>query len=116
MLNFPDIDILRKQVTKINDEEIRAAFWLQISIGGPLDYGRTKFTEEDGLKAWGLFTEAEHFRAGLASTNPDESTWPEDYKQVLESMEKIADDFADSLFTRAGYTTLPHNYPLRGDK
>lgn len=100
MIQFPNVDALRQQVTKINDEEIRAAFWLQANFVSP----------ENGLRAWGLFTEAEHFRAGLAAEDPDESTWPDDHKQVLANLEKIADEFAQQLF---GATIPPAHYPRR---
>ncbi len=100
MVQFPDVDAFRKQVTKINDEEIRAAFWL----------ATTGVSVENGLKAWGFFTEAEHFRAGLAAVTVDEAQWPEDHKQVLAALERIADEFAKSLF---GGAEPPSSYPRR---
>lgn len=104
MPQFPDIDAFRKQQVKITDEETRAAFWLTAD----------GFSQPDRLKAWALFTLAEHFRAGLATVTPDESQWPTDHSMVLADLEQIADAFAEVLFKQMGAAPgLPVGYPKR---
>lgn len=75
---FPNIDMARKQVVAITDRETKA-----FVIGVP----------GGDATGWALHTLAEHMRAFTAGFDPDESQWPEDYKQVIADMEKIADAY-----------------------
>lgn len=82
---FPDVDKLREQAVKITDRETRALTrWAVLA-------GITSGYDSAPLRAWALHTLAEHFRAGLAGVDPDESTWPDEHKQTLAELERIAD-------------------------
>lgn len=82
-LAFPDVDKLREQAVKITDRETRALNrWAMDNIPG---------YQGAGLNKWALHTLAEHFRALLVGVDPDESTWPDEHKQVLAELERIAD-------------------------
>ncbi len=84
---YPNVDAMLNAVGRVTDEETRAFIWGNYPT----------FPEVAGVKAWALFTLSEHFRAGLAQINPDESDWPQDHREVLARLEKEAWDFVATL-------------------
>jgi len=78
-LVFPPIDVVRAEVIKVTNRETKGF----VSGVGP----------SGDAVGWALHTLAEHMRAFTIGITPDESLWPDDYKQVIEDMEKIADDY-----------------------
>lgn len=82
---FPDEELLFQQAVKITDDELPAVIYGNLAAGLPYT-GTT-------IAAWAVNFLAEHYRALVAGVTPDESLWPDVFKNRRAGLKKAAEDF-----------------------